>query len=417
MRYEQNFYNIDYKITKSEKNKLKKTFNKINESIEKFNLPCLSIVKNNSYLKEIRDMAKKYAKFKHILICGTGGSSLGGKTLCELNKNKNLNKKIPNLHFIENVDPAPILNILNNIDLEKTAIIVISKSGETIETLCQFFFVYNYYKKKRKSLKSKLLIITENKISTLKKIHEETNCDYLIHDNKIGGRFSVFSNVALLPALLSSVNIEKIISGGKEVLEDFQNSKDLFSIKPILSAYYSFRLMRSKFKQFVLMPYSDALVNFSLWYRQLWGESIGKEGKGSTPINAIGTIDQHSQLQLYLDGPKDKFISIVGINHYCSSFSLKTNLSKQFVYSPLEKKNMESLFRAEQKATFDTIKKKKIPLRKIDVDFLDEISLGSLLMHFFLETICSCCLLNINPFDQPAVEEGKILTKKYLKDE
>ncbi len=266
-------------------------------------------------------------------------------------------------------------------------------------------------------MESKLLIITENKASTLKKIHEETNCDYLIHDNKIGGRFSIFSNVALFPALLCSVDIEGIVSGGKEVLKDFQNARDLLSVKPILSAYYSFKLMRSKIKQFVLMPYSDAMINFSLWYRQLWGESIGKKGKGSTPINAIGTIDQHSQLQLYLDGPKDKFISIVGIDRYCKSFSLKTTISKKFMYSPLERKNMESLFKAEQRATFDTIKKKKIPLRKINIDFLDEISLGSLLMHFFLETISSCYLLNINPFDQPAVEEGKILTKKYLKDE
>ena len=417
MRYEQNFFNIDYKISKSEKIKLKKIFIQINSSIEKLNLPCLSIVKSSSYLKEIRDAAKKYRKFKHILICGTGGSSLGGKTLCELNKIRNIKKNIPFLHFIENVDPKPILNILDNIDLKKTAIIVISKSGETIETLCQFFLIHNFYKKRKLNLKSRLLIITENKISTLKKIHEEMDSDYLIHDNKIGGRFSVFSNVALLPALLSSVDIEGIISGGKEVLQDFQNSRDLFSAKPILSAYYSFKLMRSKIKQFVLMPYSDALVNFSLWYRQLWGESIGKEEKGSTPINAIGTIDQHSQLQLYLDGPKDKFISIVGLNSYYKSFNLKTTLSKRFVYSPLEKKNMESLFKAEQRATFDTIKKKKIPLRKIDVDFLDEISLGSLLMHFFLETICTCYLLNINPFDQPAVEEGKILTKKYLKDE
>ncbi len=417
MRYEQTFFNIDYKISKSEKNKLEKVYTQINKSIEELNLPCLSIVNNNIYLKEIENMVKKYRKFKYILICGTGGSSLGGKTLCDINKTKNFNNNFPSLHFIENVDPAPILNILNDINLKKTAVIVISKSGETIETLCQFFFINNFFKKKKIKLESKLLIITENKASTLKKIHEETNCDYLIHDNKIGGRFSIFSNVALFPALLCSVDIEGIVSGGKEVLKDFQNARDLLSVKPILSAYYSFKLMRSKIKQFVLMPYSDAMINFSLWYRQLWGESIGKKGKGSTPINAIGTIDQHSQLQLYLDGPKDKFISIVGIDRYCKSFSLKTTISKKFMYSPLERKNMESLFKAEQRATFDTIKKKKIPLRKINIDFLDEISLGSLLMHFFLETISSCYLLNINPFDQPAVEEGKILTKKYLKDE
>ena len=148
MRYEQSFFNIDYKISKSEKKKLEKIFVQINQSIENLNLPCLSIVKNNFYLREIKDIAKKYRKFKHILICGTGGSSLGGKTLCQLNKNQNLNKKIPILHFIENVDPSPILNILNNINLEKTAIIVISKSGETIETLCQFFLIHNIFKKR-----------------------------------------------------------------------------------------------------------------------------------------------------------------------------------------------------------------------------------------------------------------------------
>ena len=151
-----------------------------------------------------------------------------------------------------------------------------------------------------------------------------------------------------------------------------------------------------------------------MWFRQLWGESLGKDGKGSTPISGLGTIDQHSQLQLYLDGPKDKFITIISLKNKKKSRELNCRVSKNFIYKSLHKKTMNDLLTAETIATFETLKKKNIPIRMIELESNKEETIGSLLMHFFLETIFTCYLLEVNPFDQPAVEEGKKLAIKYL---
>tara|TARA_E500000331_G_C17164484_1_gene673170 strand:- start:663 stop:1145 length:483 start_codon:yes stop_codon:yes gene_type:complete len=154
-----------------------------------------------------------------------------------------------------------------------------------------------------------------------------------------------------------------------------------------------------------------------MWYRQLWGESIGKEGLGSTPINALGTVDQHSQLQLYLDGPKDKFITIINLKNKRKTFILDCSIEKNVFCDSLHKKTMNDLIEAEKEATFQTLKKKDIPLRVIELESKNEEVIGELLMHFFLETIYTCHLFGLDPFNQPAVEEGKKLAIKYLENE
>tara|TARA_A100001015_G_scaffold125076_1_gene138608 strand:+ start:3600 stop:4853 length:1254 start_codon:yes stop_codon:yes gene_type:complete len=414
MQYSQTFFNTNKKILVEDKKKLIKVHKKIIKLIKNYELPCVSIVNENSDIKSINTASDKFKNCDHILLIGTGGSSLGGKTLNSLRNNQFVGIMKPNIYFIENVDPTPIIELLNQINVKKTGFIVISKSGETIETLSQFFLIYDFLKKKVNNISSKTLIITENKNSTLKKIQEKINADYLPHDNNIGGRFSIFSNVGLLPARLSSLDIKKIRTGGQITLKNLLYEKDVMKIKPVMGSVINYSLFKSGINQCVLMPYSDALYNFSLWFRQLWGESIGKKGLGSTPINSIGTIDQHSQLQLYLDGPKNKIITIIGINKLKSSPKLNTKISKNFVFETLEGKSMNSLLKAEENATFDTLISNNIPTRKINLPVLNEINLGALLMHFFLETIYTCFLLDVDPFDQPAVEEGKILTKKYL---
>ena len=417
MQYSQAFFNINKKILVNDQKKLIKVHNKIIKLIKNSELPCISIVNESSDIKLINIASDKFKNYNNILLIGTGGSSLGGKTLNSLRSNQFIENLKPKIHFIENVDPAPIMELLNQINLKKTCFIVISKSGETIETLCQFFLIYDFLKKRVKNISQKTLIITENKKSTLKKIQETINADYLPHDSSIGGRFSIFSNVGLLPAKLSSLDIKKIRKGGQIVLKNLLNENNTMKIKPAKGAIINYVLLKSGINQCVMMPYSDALYNFSLWFRQLWGESIGKNGLGSTPINSIGTIDQHSQLQLYLDGPKNKFITIIGIDKLKGSTELNTKISRDFVFETLEGKSMSKLLKAEENATCDTLISNNIPTRKINISKLDEVSIGALLMHFFLETIYTCFLLGVDPFDQPAVEEGKLLTKKYLNNE
>ncbi len=362
---------------------------------------------------EIIKLASGLKGFDNILFLGTGGSSLGGKTLVSVINNCFYNKTRPNIYFIENVDSSSIFGLLKNINLNSTACVVTSKSGETIETISQFFYVSNIFKKKKISLKKKFFIITEDKQSSLKEIQEENNFDLIIHPDSIGGRYSVFSIVGLLPASIVNFNIKNFCDGAKDFLEEIKKSKNFdYFFLPI---YKLNRLYKKGINMSVIMPYSDSLYNMSFWYRQLWAESIGKEGKGITPIDSLGTVDQHSQLQLYLDGPKDKFFTIIGKKKDKKDIKINCQYSKSKIYKELHNKSLDSLLEAEMRATIQTMRNKKLPTRVIILESLNEKYIGSLMMFFFIETIFSCFLLDLDPFDQPAVEEGKKLTKIFLR--
>ena len=374
-------------------------------------LDCISIVKNRSKIKAIDRKLSIFCDCKDIIIVGTGGSTLGSKMIDSIFSGK---KKI---HYVENVDPSSIEKLLTTLNHEVTGLIVISKSGETIETLSQFFFLLNHFKKENKLIKQRTLVITEKKKSTLKLIQEKLNLEFAEHDKNIGGRYSVFSIVGLLPVKLNDIKIENILNGGEKVLNKLLNLDNPNNFAPTKSSLINAQLLKNNFNMNVLFTYLDSLQNFSLWFRQLWAESIGKNGYGSTPINAVGTVDQHSQLQLYLDGPKDKFFTIIGMEKPLKSNKLNCHINKINLSESLHKKTLGDLLFAEMKATYQTIKNKNIPLRLIKLNKIDEETLGSLIMCFFIETIYTCYLLKINPFDQPAVEEGKKLAIKFLNNE
>tara|TARA_B100000524_G_scaffold279134_1_gene155726 strand:+ start:2209 stop:3471 length:1263 start_codon:yes stop_codon:yes gene_type:complete len=414
----QKFYNINYKDSLKKNRDLKsieKVHLRIVSDYKNGKLECLSIIEDSDDLNRIKSIAEKFKNYDNVLIIGTGGSSLGGKTLVSLKRNHFIDNKKPKFFFIENIDHNPLTELMQTIDLKKTAIIVISKSGETIETLCQFFFVREFFKKKNISLVKKTLVITEEKQSTLKKIQESSKFIFLKHSSKIGGRYSIFSSVGLIPAYLANINIKDLRKGAFLVLQEMFKVKKIQNFSPAVSALNNSHLMKKGINQCVLMPYSDSLYNFAVWFRQLWAESIGKNGQGSTPINSIGTIDQHSQLQLYLDGPRNKFIHIIGVEKN-NSFKLNCK-TKDFLFEKLHNKRMNELLDAEKEATFQTFRKKGIPTRMINLKNTNEKTIGSLLMHFILETIYTCYFLDVDPFNQPAVEEGKKLALKFLKNE
>jgi len=164
----------------------------------------------------------------------------------------------------------------------------------------------------------------------------------------------------------------------------------------------------------VLMAYADRLERFSRWYVQLWAESLGKDGKGSMPISALGPVDQHSQLQLFIDGPRDKFITVVTVANAGRGPRMPADLAKLAGEPDIAGKTIGELVAAEGRATAETLAKSGCPVRTIHLDALDETTLGELLMHFMLETIIAARLLGVDPFDQPAVEDGKVLAKRYL---
>ena len=369
-------------------------------------LPALNIIFNEKNLIKTIDIVKKFGSNKEkIILFGTGGSNLGARSLHNINDRKKID-----IEFYDNVDPVTFQKSFVATNFKKTGFIIISKSGNTPETLAQFATLYEIAAQTSNidQFLSNILIITEFKDSALYKISKEKNCLTLEHNNKIGGRFSVFSNVGIVPAILSGLNISELYSGASDVLSNSQN------FSPLNLAKYLLSKKNNRFTSNVLMTYSDNLYFFGKWYLQLWAESIGKDNKGITAIHSVGTTDQHSQLQLYLDGPKDKFFTFITTKHKDKGLSLhnKTMIENDSKY--LVGKKMGDLMEAEQKATLDSFIKNNFCLRQINIPEINEFSIGKLTALSIMETVASCLYFEVNPYDQPAVEQGKILTKKYL---
>ena len=368
-------------------------------------LPSLNIIFDN---KLIQETEKKINEFKlnkkKIILFGTGGSNLGARALHNIN-----NKKKIDIDFYDNIDPITFENSFNNINFETTGFIIISKSGNTPETLAQFSSLYQMALQSNNvdNFLSNILIITEFKDSALYRIAKEKNCSLLEHNNEIGGRFSVFSNVGVVPALLSGLDISSLYRGAAEMIKNI----DKFSALNLAKFLFE---KKDIYKTNVLMTYSDNLYFFGKWYLQLWAESIGKNKRGITAIHSIGTTDQHSQLQLYLDGPEDKFYTFITTNHSKKGPKINNDIFKKTDIDFFNDKKIGDLMQAEQIATMETFRLNNFSFREIFLPTIDEYNVGKLLCLSIIETIASCIYFDVNPFDQPAVEQGKILTKKFL---
>ncbi|MEB3701691.1 Glucose-6-phosphate isomerase [Candidatus Bealeia paramacronuclearis] len=355
--------------------------------------PLRSVYERN-HLKSLEVIAKDFqSRFQDVLICGTGGSSLGAKTLCALSKAPSAR-----IHFMDNVDPDTFERLFVRLNPKTTGIVIVSKSGSTVETLMQTLTLKAVW---GNAILSNVVMITEPTPNPLRKLGESWGVTILDHPQDIGGRFSCFSVVGLLPALISGVDVSALLEGAQKALEAHEAD---VSGPAFVASYCHLKLDKPNH---VLMPYCDRLLPFAFWWKQLWAESLGKETKGFTPIESLGTVDQHSQLQLYLDGPQDKFFTIITTS--------QKGLGWKVEGIPLfEGKTMGDLIVAEQEATIETLASRGCPLRVVHLETLNETSLGSLLMHFMIETIVTADLLDVNAFDQPAVEHGKELTRQIL---
>lgn len=389
----------------------------ISSRFESGDYPFLDCVREEKDISLLRPLVQALSQNETILVLGTGGSSLGGQTLTALRDGGvGFHFKKPDLYFLDNIDPFSMRELLDHINLNKTGIVVISKSGTTPETLAQILVCEKVWKDRDlSSLFSKnTLVVTEEKSSPLYRFSKEHGLICLAHDPKVGGRFSVFSLVGLIPLMITGLDPLKLRNGGATVLENCLQHPNSESL-PVMGASVIYGLMTEKsIHQTVLMPYVDRLAPFGLWFRQLWAESLGKNGIGLTPIRAMGTVDQHSQLQLYLEGPKDKFYTILGMKNFekeRETFSLD---SSDPDISFFGQKYMSDLLKAEEKATVSSLIQHGCPTRQISFNTLDEEVLGALLMQFMLETLLMGEMLKIDPLTQPAVESIKVLTKKYL---
>ncbi len=370
------------------------------------NLPSLNIAKNTNLLNLTIENTELFKKNKKkFVVFGTGGSNLGARALINI-----LADQPDNILFFDNIDPLFFQSQILKLDFQTTGFIVISKSGTTPETLSQLGSIVNIANEKNilNYLYKNMIVITEFKDSPLFNIAKKNDCLLLQHQNDIGGRYSVFSNVGMVPAIIAGLNVRKIHEGVVKVLSknNYNNSLNFAQI---------FRYcVSNNYSSNVLMTYSDGLNYFGKWYLQLWAESIGKQDRGVTALHAIGTTDQHSQLQLYLDGPKDKFFTFIKSNYKNKGLTIDSQLMEAESVNYLVNKKMGDLMHAEQDATIDTFKLNNFKFREILIETIDEENIGMLMANSIIETIAACIYFDVDPFDQPAVEQGKILTKKYL---
>lgn len=358
-----------------------------------FALKDTSLTEWKACAEKIRD------SFTDIVLLGTGGSSLGAQTLCALQRRKRF-------HFMENIDPDSFARLFEEIDPAKTFCLVVSKSGHTAETLLQLLHCFPRWNRPEN-----FLVITEEKPSPLRALADHWKIPCLDHP-PVSGRYSCFSIVGLFPALIAGLSCDAILKGARDYFQ--AQLSDPLCCAPLKAAAALATLGKT---QVVTMPYCDRLKPFSRWHAQLWSESLGKQGKGVTPLFSLGTTDQHSHLQLYLEGPQDKAFTFITLSHPSVKKSRREDLDALPFPIPLfQGKELGDLMHAAQRATIETLVQRGCPVREIQLDVLNEENLGALLMHFILETLAMSLFLEVNPFDQPAVEHGKILTLRYLKE-
>jgi glucose-6-phosphate isomerase len=365
-----------------------------------------------------------------LIFFGTGGSSLGGQTLAQLagwaapGDEKAGGSGRPEVRLYDNLDSVSLMRGLGNLDLERARFVVISKSGNTAETLMQTLTAIE--RLKAAGLEDRIgrmfVGVTEpakpGVANGLRSLLERFGVPILPHDVGVGGRFSAFTNVGLLPALARGVDAHALRAGARAVLDVLVASESPADCPPALGAALTVALNVEKgVRALVTMPYADRLQRFALWHVQLWAESLGKSGKGTTPVAALGPVDQHSQLQLYLDGAPQHLVTLLRLAPPQGEEAgppVDPELAAAANAPYLANRRCAHLVDAEQRAVADALVEYRRPVRTFDAPRLDEAALGGLMMHFMVETILAGALYEVDPFDQPAVELGKKLTREYL---
>ena len=362
-----------------------------------------------------------------VVIFGTGGSSLGGQALAQI-----AGYQVPgpkprtgalsqlNIHFFDNLDGTTLDLALRRFDPKTTRYLSISKSGGTPETLVQTVAVIEALKLAGLdwNMRQHLIILTspgDPASNAMRRLAEMHGLLVLDHDPEVGGRFSALSNVGILPSMMVGLDPGALRSGAADVLQPILDGAGAGTIAPAVGAAVVHALTEHHgLTTSIMMPYSDRLRLFSNWYQQLWAESLGKQGRGTQPVAAAGPVDQHSQMQLFLGGPPDKLLNIVMLQTAGSGPQIPESYRSDPLMGYLAGRTIGDLTDCQQRATAETYARNGRPVRTLTIDTLDETTMGALVMHFMLETIITGLLMKIDPFDQPAVEESKVLTREYL---
>ena len=391
-------------------------------------LPLLNVPDDVADIDEARAALKRLSEgARTIIFFGTGGSALGGETLAQV-AGWNVpggatvyNRNLPRVRFYDNLDPLTQAGALDTLDFATTRFVVTSKSGGTAETFAQVITTLSAVKAAGLGdrIPELFLGITEpdkpGKPNGLRTLFASLGIPMLEHHTGIGGRFSCLTNVGLVPALARGLDARKIRAGAAGVMKSLLGAKSAADFAPAVGAAAMIALSKERgIRTLVMMPYTDRLGRFSEWFVQLWAESLGKKGEGTTPVPALGPVDQHSQLQLFMEGPHELAMTIVRVANRGLGPVIDKEMAATAGAAFMGGKTIGDVVDAQAYAIAGALAQAGRPVRTIDIPRLDEVATGALLMHFMLETIIAGRLLGIDPFDQPGVELAKVLTRERL---
>lgn len=375
------------------------------------------------YVKEYAAMVE--GRFDNILILGIGGSALGGIAVCEALLKPYWNfltpeqrNNFPRIFFLDNIDPDQMSGLLDVLDLKKTLVNVITKSGSTAETMSQFMVLKDrLYQELGDDYRKNIVATTDKQTGILRQLSDQEGYKTFVVPDDVGGRFSVFSAVGLLPFALVGLDIDEIIQGVKDmdlVLKNIDINHNIAAQNALI--HYLMDTKKGK-NLSVMMPYSSKLKYVSDWYVQLWAESLGKEfdkngnkvNVGPTPIKALGATDQHSQIQLYNEGPNDKVINFIRVRDFDTTLEIP-NIFEYTGIGYLGGKTVNDLLNAEADSTKVTLTDYNRPNVTITLPKVDGYHVAQLLYMLEVQTAIAGELYNINAFDQPGVEQAKNYT-------
>ncbi len=372
-------------------------------------------------------LAKLSEGAKTLVFFGTGGSSLGGETFAQFagwgiyGVALPAQRNRPRTRFYANLDGDTLQSVLESLDLATTRFVVTSKSGGTAETLAQAIAALTAVKAAglEAQIPKLFLGVTEpdkpGKSNGLRTLFSKFGIPLLEHHTGIGGRFSCLTNVGLIPAMARGLDARAIRAGAKSVIDALLAAESAKDFAPAVGATTAVALSKERgVGTVVMMPYADRLQRLSAWFGQLWAESLGKGGEGTTPISALGPLDQHSQLQLFMEGPHDHYLTIIRAPTEGIGPKIDPELARIAGADMLSGYAVGDIVSAQSHALPEALAQAGRPVRTIDIAKLDEKAIGALVMHFMIETILAGRLLGIDPFDQPGVELAKILTKERL---
>lgn len=379
-------------------------------------LPHLALPALRDDLPAQRAAASRIAdSADRVILFGTGGSSLGAQAIAALVQTPwGGVAGRPRLDFMDNLDPVGMDAAFAALDPATCHFVVVSKSGSTAETIAQMLLAVDWLERNGEGgrLGRHFTVVSEPGNNLLRRLAARFQAPVLDHDPALGGRWAVLSVVGTLPALILGLDPVAMREGAAQVLAENRDADGAAAIGAALAVAGA----GAGLSQSVIFAYADRLERLAAWWRQLWAESLGKYGRGTTPGVAVGPVDQHSQVQLYLDGPNDKLFTVIDLAPVGQGPVIRADLADDPTLDYLAGRSLGDIVAAQARATATAMARRARPVRRLVVPRLDEAALGGLFMHFELETLIAAELWDVDPFDQPAVEDGKILTRSYLRE-